>query len=253
VKADGKNHAISLCKNGERSQHSTPDVVEQERWPQEPMRQQSKRSISISEAEKYSNDHGENQSHVMDSFLLIFAVIIGIAACSTVVGFLPVGMLLFGLAASLKGGNPNYLKTATRIVSGFGCAILVVSVGVGAVHLAIYLSWVTSQSEYTFSRAGEASSIAFCVAGLSLAAICSLRYLWLNPLLRQFDAIRTRLFAIKIPDVPKRQKAQKIVSRDALHAYSVADEIAKWKALHDQGVIDDEEYQLARRRLLNPD
>ena len=208
-----------------------------------------------SDAATHSTTPDDDPSHIMDSFLLIFAAIIGIAVCTSIVGLLPAGILVFGLVMSLKGGNTAYLKTSTKLVSGFGKALLVLSAAVGCLFFILFLSAGSRELFYRDSVSfypGRVSLAAFIVAALSWAAVLALRYLWLNPLLRQFDAIRSFLFGIQIPEMPKRPKVQKIMSRDGLQPYSVADEIAKWKALHDQGVIDDDEYRQARSRLLNP-
>ncbi|WP_287002818.1 DUF2628 domain-containing protein [Sphingobium sp.] len=232
VVADGKEHAISMCK-AERNADVVAPVTEVPAYQNAAARSE----VEVGEGQMCSAAVNEIPPHVLDGFLLFLAVLIGVAACASVVGLLPAGILLGGLFASLKGGNQYYLKKATWLVSGFGYVILTISAAIGVVLLFIEI---------------QNAAIAFWISGLSFATICALRYLWLNPLLRQFKSIRTFVFGIQIPDIPKRPKAQKIITRSGLQTYSVADEIAKWKALHDQGVIDDDEYRQARSRLLNP-
>lgn len=251
VKADGKEHAISLCKAGSNADVSTSH----DEYPAQTWNEPGGGMAAAIDGATHSTTPDDNPSHVMDSFLLIFAAIIGIAVCTSLVGLLPAGILVFGLAMSLKGGNTAYLKTSTKLVSGFGKALLVLSAAVGCLFFVLFLSAGSHELFYRDSVSfypSRVSLAAFIVAALSWAAVLALRHLWLNPLLRQFDAIRSFLFGIQIPEMPKRPKVQKIMSRDGLQPYSVADEIAKWKALHDQGVIDDDEYRQARSRLLNP-
>lgn len=248
VKANGKEHAISLCKTGANAETSSPRMER----PLQLLNEPRGGTAPASDTASYIPSPDESQSHVLDSFLLIVAVAIGVVACLSVIGLLPAAILLFGLAVSIKSGNRYYLKTVTRIVCGIGYAIIVVSSVIGLIFFPSFLSAINSETGYVSYGPPSYSLAAFWIAGLSLANIFALRYFWLNPLLRQFDAIRTFLFGIKMPEMPKKPKVQKIISRDGLQPYSVADEIAKWKALHDQGVIDDAEYRQARSRLLNP-
>ncbi|WP_404482495.1 DUF2628 domain-containing protein [Novosphingobium sp. BL-52-GroH] len=248
VKADGKEHAISLCKAGSNAEVSPSH----DEYPAQTRNEPRGGMAPADDVATHSTTADDNPSHAMDRFLLIFATIIGIAACTSLVGLLPAGILLFGLAMSLKGGNTAHLKTSTKLVSGVGKALLVLSAAVGCLFFVLFLSAGSHELFYRDSVSfypGRVSLAAFILAALSWTAVLALRYLWLNPLLRQLDAIRSFLFGIQMP---KRPKVQKIMSRDGLQPYSVADEIAKWKALYDQGVIDDDEYRQARSRLLNP-
>lgn len=185
-----------------------------------------------------------------DTVRLAMAGVIGIAACFTLIGLVPVGIMLLGLVVSLKGGDRSALRTATGFISGFGIVLMVLSAGVW-----LYMTVPPTQSGNLggYIGTGEDRFAALAVASLSLTAVLAVRFLWLNPLLRQFDALRAALFGIKIPDMPKREESQKLTVRDGLRTYSVADEIAKWHALRDQGVIDEAEYQQARNRLLKKD
>ena len=255
VKADGKEHAISICKAntniGAQSAYSDRPT----RPPNQMNAAPKDESTLLEETKIYSAASDEVPSYIVDSLLLIVAALIGIAACLSVVGLLPAGILLFGLIASLKSANLYYLKAVTRLVSGFGWAAMVISAAVGMMFLPGAMGSLANGSSTTAFGSHfphGVSLAAFWFSGLSFAMICALRYLWLNPLLRQFQSIRKFVFGIRVPDVPRRPKVQKIMSRDGLQPYSVADEIAKWKALHDQGVIDDDEARQARRRLLNP-
>lgn len=220
-------------------------------------------------------DPDGNQSQPADMFMLLLSLIIGMAVCmaaamgtNTVVGFLPVLILLFGLIASIKTGHLGHIRIATKFISIIGWIFLSASVILGMFMQFIAFQippdgW-TDQSNFIVSipilgmdyirpdqvLRNRNQFAALCI--FFLLGITALRFLWLAPLERQFDSIRAFLRALRFPDLPSRPKQQSIVSRDALHPFSVADELAKWKALHDQGIISDEEYGEARRRLLNP-
>lgn len=188
-------------------------------------------------------------SRLGDVLCLALAAVIGVAAGFTVIGLLPVGILLIGLAFALQKGEAAPLKTATAIVAGFGIVLLAISV-TAALLLLAYLFSEGQPADYTAFDATDALLAALVVGALSLTAILALRYLWLRPLLRQLGALRSGLGGIKAPDLARPVPVQKIVTREGLQTYSVADEIAKWKALHADGVIDDAEYQRARAQLL---
>ena len=209
--------------------------------------------VSAPVAEAASVDPSEGRdSRVGDSLKLVLAAAIGACACVTVVGVLPVGILLVGLGLALQGGQSRPLKTATAIVAGFGLLLLAVSV-TGGLLLVFYILSEGQAEAYSAFNPTEALLATLAVGGLSLASVLALRYLWLRPLLRQLSALRRALVGVRTPERPPQAAPQKIVTRSGLQTYSVADEIAKWKALHNDGVIDDHEYQRARAQLLKSD
>jgi len=192
---------------------------------------------------KELSDYYKNETPAVDTFLLLLASIIGVCVCLTGVGLIPAGILLYGLAFSLKTGNGAHLSITAKIVSTFGWVVVTcLLVAALPVTLLAAYQWDYEPREYLGIALGMLVASLFVYAG-----ILALKYLWLQPLLRNFLSIRSFLLS-KHSSPPAKKQA--IVAREALQPYSVADEIAKWKALHDDGAITAEEYADARRRLL---
>jgi hypothetical protein len=258
LKATGKAQAISLAREEEAALVTRPMAAFAaiDRGPEirpedrpEPPRFARTRDDTVPAQPSASPD-----TRSTDTFRLILAALIGGAVCLTGVGLVPAGILLLGLAMALKSGRPGPLKTATGLVSGFGLVLLILSTGAGIVLTVLSSTSDPDASTFSsYSRMSDLAMIAFGVAGLALAAVLALHHLWLSPLLRQFDAIRAGLLGVRLPKPPQREPGQKIMSRDGLQTYSVADELAKWHALRGEGVIDEDEYQKARSRLLKTD
>jgi len=94
------------------------------------------------------------------------------------------------------------------------------------------------------------------LAGALLSGVYLLivEHLWRIPLTRQLPGFHSSyrrlgdLFRrIKVP----RSSTLSIMSRENLVPFSVADELKKWSKLRDEGVITEEQFLEARRRMLN--
>ena len=197
--------------------------------------------MSRSEHVRPQVEPDESESYILDSFLLIFASLIGLSVSLTVIGLIPVGIILFGAVAGLKSGNKGYLRTSVSIVSIIG--YLTILLGFFALVYSVY----SYNSEDYEPLMGVAISVLYIIAAVFFLA--ALRLLWLKPMLRQFTRVQGLFFGL----VPERQNHQKILARESHQTYSVADEIKKWNALRQDGTINDSEYEVARRRLLKDD
>ena len=81
--------------------------------------------------------------------------------------------------------------------------------------------------------------------GIGLVALI-IEFLWIGPFTRQLPIWRAGHAHKKIDT-----KNNRIIGRDSLTPYSVADELLKWAKLGDDGHITEDEYQKARMTLLN--
>ena len=271
VKAANRRDAIlSFNRDGKHAGSSSRQMFGNAR----PSQSVASKSPEVSNPGLSVADTDENQSQPTDIFMLLLAFLIGIAVCvaaamaTNAIGFLPALILLFGLIASMKTGNVSHLRIATKFISAIGWIFLSACIVLGMFMQFIAFKippdgWI-DQSHFIVSipilgmdymhpdQVLQNRNLFSALAIFFLSGIAALRFLWLEPLERQFDGIRAFLLTLRFPALPSRSKKQSIVSRDALHPFSVADELAKWKALYDQGVIDDDEYRQARSRLLNP-
>ncbi|PZT92470.1 SHOCT domain-containing protein [Sphingomonas sp.] len=98
---------------------------------------------------------------------------------------------------------------------------------------------MTTTGEY-LSVAGACAGIAIIIAMIPTEKWPDLTFPWFRNKAKQVSDRRN-----------VRPSSTPIFKRDNLKTYSVADELAKWKKLRDEGVVTDEEYDEARQSLLN--
>ncbi|WP_449474080.1 DUF2628 domain-containing protein [Sphingobium chungangianum] len=268
VDAPNKMRAISLARSSiEVEQQYSQRGIPAFDAPRHPYRE----SANEPRIEHSASTKNSTESHpfAVDSLLLLLAAIIGLAVCMTGIGFIAAGVLVFGFIASIKTGNIRYLNISTNFILSLGFLVFTI-----CSCFAVFMQYVLINIPPYISEYGDTGTINIPILGMSdlypydvtqkrdtfaafsafaLFGLAALKFAWLAPLTRQFDAIRAFLFDFRIPKFPERPSAQKIMSREGLHPYSVADELAKWKALYDQGAISADEYRQARGRLLNPD
>lgn len=216
-----------------------------------------------------------------DNLKLMLAGLIFGATCLTVVGIIPVAIMGTGLVLSLKSGDDGNVKATSRFVQAI---VLVAMVGmlIGAAvyhgranNIASIMQDPDSASAYeqTLRRnpleaapigdpyysaksqfyrdqstyidyVGVRYNLLFGAA-LSFAYAILLQVLWVAPVTRQMPIWRSR----KKPEA-KSDNGSRIIKRDSLASYSVADELIKWSKLHAEGLVSDDEFEEARTKLL---
>jgi hypothetical protein len=82
-------------------------------------------------------------------------------------------------------------------------------------------------------------------AGLVLVALI-IEFLWIGPFTRQLPVWRAARSQKQM-----NTNNNRIIGRDSLTPYSIADELLKWSKLREDGLITEDEYQEARMNLLN--
>ena len=92
---------------------------------------------------------------------------------------------------------------------------------------------------------GKRNAFLACAAGIGSVALI-IEFLWIGPFTRQLPVWRATR-ALKKTNAKKKR----IIGRDSLASYSVADELLKWSKLREDGLITEDEYQEARMKLLN--
>ena len=202
VKAPDKCGAIALCKSSESAAGESRSMAEPVAQPlgyaPQPMASSDEGGHNVN---SQSSDDGESQAR--DNILLLLAAIMGIAVCMTGVGLIPSGILLFGLAASIKGENLHYLKFTTRLVSGFGYIVAIITAGIGVYWLIMEKYPADGYVPYGIN---ERIAFSFFITLLSIGAVVALKYIWLNPLIRQFDTIRLFVLDKLFPSIGKGHK-----------------------------------------------
>jgi len=226
-------------------------------------------------------------STATDSLLLFLALLLGIFLSFTIVGILPVLILVFGLFLSVKTGKADFARKTTKFIQ-----MLVLAVAffcfVGTIYTHVQLEKVDVPADPSLdSRFAEPETIDFeamaenldaiskkqaeeaaawtaynnamssrarinetrnalLMFGISLTFLAMLlEFILLRPFIRQLPTWReSRLL--------KRSgsRGSVLIKPRPVASISVADELAKWTALRNDGVVTEEEYSKAREELL---
>lgn len=131
----------------------------------------------------------------------------------------------------------SHLRTAGRIISGLFGLILTGSVIFGLRALT--------------EPYGDGAVTGFAIGAAALVVMIVTHYLFtraLDPY--EIWVSENGLFPARASSNPTDDPAASIVKVEKLRSFSVADELLKWSKLHDEGVISDEEYAAAKKRLL---
>ena len=175
------------------------------------------------------HDYPKAKSSSLDNLLLFLAVLLFVGLCFTIVGIIPVLIMTVGAVLAFKSGDVKNLKVSARFVQIF--AVLGAFIG-GFIAV--------KNDEYL----NNPVFIAFCVGIGSVALI--IEFIWIRPFTRQLPIWRAARSHKKTTATKAR-----IIGRDSLTPYSIADELLKWNKLREDGLITEDEYQEARMNLLN--
>ena len=168
----------------------------------------------------------------LDNLLLILSVLAMIATCLSIIGIIPVSILLLGLIISIRTGDISNVKISTRFLQI--CSLLA----------AVGFLVAATQAQDEWRR-----NDLFIPAGVFSAMAVVLSVFWLGPISRQLGNIQG-LFRRKSAG-NAREKPTKIMDRDGLAQFSVAEELQKWSQLRKEGLISEVEFQAARERILH--
>ena len=181
-----------------------------------------------------------------DNLKLILAALIFVGLCLTMVGVIPVFILMVGAYLSYRSGDFSNVRFSTNFIK-----FLCLAASFVFIILYIYHAQQISSIESSGGYAGTEKSMRNDFAIISMIALASaliLQYLWLLPLERQLPKLRSRRVETREPD--RTADGPSIMAREALAPYSTADELLKWSRLRDEGLITDEEFGEARNKIL---
>lgn len=169
----------------------------------------------------------EEQSS-FDNLKLIVAAVVFALTCLSGAGIVPVFILVAGLVISLKGGDVGNIKVTTRLIQF--CLI----VGALVAALNVVSEYKPDNMAYTTGK---------CLGCFTAE----------SPLAFAVDP-QTSIYGASgkcLCDSDHKTSSPPIVKREAMTSYSTADELIKWRALHTDGVISAQEYEEARKKILN--
>ena len=181
-----------------------------------------------------------------DNLKLIIAGFIGVGACLTVVGIIPVIILLIGALLAYRGGDVSNVRSTTRFVQ--------IAIGLGALIVwcaALYFlsenSRIAAEGGFIYYSDKELPSVLAALGVVGFVVIWLLNAIWYKPIesLLQRKSADSSMPASRTGDGPS------IMAREALAPYSTADELLKWKRLRDEGLVTDEEFSEARTKIMS--
>jgi D-alanyl-lipoteichoic acid acyltransferase DltB (MBOAT superfamily) len=212
------------------------------------------------------NDQPKAKSSSLDNLLLLLVALFFAGICA--VAFLnpdllilavPVLILIMGAVLAFRSGDIKNVKVTGRFVQiivilamlFFGICILRKLQGADIAAKELQAAELKDLNErfhaidlrYRMEEERD-ECISLAVAMGSVALI--IEFLWIRPLARQLPIWRVARFHKKVEINNNR-----IIGRDSLTPYSIANELLKWSKLRDDGLITEDEYQNARMTLLN--
>mgnify|MGYP003625186006 CR=1 FL=1 len=162
-------------------------------------------------------------------------------------GLLPVMFLGFGLYMMKKNEDFSHIETAVKVFRGFMSLALI---GFGIAGL--YFGNTYLNNPYGYGK----FELFVCVVGFiaALTYFILVRTLFLSPLRNHRDWIVCEgIFSSKpsYESWPKHRSQIDIMGKRKVGSFSVADELQKWIRLMEDGHVSKEEYEQARKKLLN--
>lgn len=183
--------------------------------------------------------------------LLLFVLLLLPAVLAFGVGALALLFVAFGLVMAHRARDASHIEAAARNVS----ATLWLAVA-GALVMAtgLLIAVALDPTAYEADDALIGAGVGFALAGVAFLYVLATRRLFLRPLLSHRDWIARHGLALRDRAAEPPPPAQvPILGSMGLATYSVADELAKWVRLRDDGHVTPEEFAGARRSLLGAD
>ena len=237
--------------------------------------------------EYYDNSQANSgASDALDNLLLLVAVIVLTGACLTIVGILPVVILVVGAVLAIRTRNLANIRVTTRFVQIVAAAVAIYCL-VNAYHYekeAQYVSKNMEELRLNFSpqdalplgydelraKYGAAADSIFLALSsyrslhgqmsVGQNAKTDMRNYWILGAAAATGSIAFLNFCWYRPlsrnvdrirnFVFRGKQPHNIINRESMTTYSVADELQKWAKLKEGGHINEDEYQQARQKLL---
>jgi hypothetical protein len=109
------------------------------------------------------------------------------------------------------------------------------------------VKWYNDRQNAVEKKIGDSYNMIF-VSLIPMIFLFIVEFFWRRPLSRLIH----QLLAKQLPDATQSEvkNVARIMARDSLAPYSIADELLKWGRLRDEGLITEHEYQQVRQKLL---
>ncbi|NWD80906.1 SHOCT domain-containing protein [Pseudomonas reactans] len=175
--------------------------------------------------------------------LLIFAILLA-PSIFFLVGIIPALFLIFGLVMMKKNSDFSHIETSGQYFKYYVYILLT-----GCALFALYFA-TTLGAEDRWDRQTNEFFASLSLGGIAIFYIVILNFLFLNPLRRHSEWVEMNgIFSSKAKGVEDSSDVD-IIKGERLRTFSVADELIKWAKLKDDGHITEQEFNDARKKLL---
>ncbi|HEU4670120.1 MAG TPA: SHOCT domain-containing protein [Dyella sp.] len=184
--------------------------------------------------------------------LIFFLLMIPLAL--TIVGILPILFIVFGLILLKKNEDFSSVEVSVRVFKSLIAVALIIGV-LGALYWGSTYGGEANTIHYEWGdrwmREGEFVGFMLVTVAAFIYLVC-VQKLFLNPLLKHRGWVqRNGIFSNDKKLIgPSRGVEVNIINGEKLRSYSVADELIKWAKLRDDGIVTEEDFENARRKIL---
>ena len=180
---------------------------------------------------------------------IVIFVLLSIPSIVFLVGIIPALFLVFGVFMMKKSGDFSHVETAVRNYNYYVSVPLVF-----LVVLALYnMSNLSPKSSYRYDN--EISQIIICLVfvGVCILYMFFAIKLFLSPLEAHSEwVVNNGIFSVNRKNSNDNYDNSNIdiIKGERLRSFSVADELIKWAKLKEDGHITEQEFNDARKKLL---
>lgn len=175
--------------------------------------------------------------------LLIFTMLLA-PSIPLFVGIIPVLFLIFGVVMMRKNSDFSHIETSAKIYKYYVYLLLT-----GLILFGLYCATTLGASS-RWDRLDQQFYASIALSGVAIFYIVILNFLFLNPLRRHSAWVeKSGIFSSKTKVVEDSNEVD-IIKGDKLRTFSVADELIKWAKLKDDGHITEQQFNDARKKLL---
>ncbi|MDG1708357.1 MAG: SHOCT domain-containing protein [Emcibacteraceae bacterium] len=190
--------------------------------------------------------------NAMDKLKLTFFIIVSLLTFFPALGFIPSILIIKGCIVSKRRQDFSYLGVAIKKAQQFLYVVLIFSVFYLAWALAYYF-FALDAEYYSSNRYRDPLIVSSSYLTMIIIYIVTLDKFFYKALLRhQALVTESGIF----PSIAALKWTGHLFSKISFvkskkwNAPSVADELSKWGKLKDQGLVSDEEFEEAKRKLM---
>lgn len=185
------------------------------------------------------------------SNLLVFSLLV-LPLLLTLVGIIPVIILIFGVWMTHRHRSIAHLEDAVSLFKRFNYLVIAISLPFSAYSIFGIVRTMSDTYRYRWEREEYFIILFLSIVCIAAALVYNrlVKNRLLEPISKHKKWIEKNGFSTK-PNSENKDENISIIKGAGLRHYSVADELLKWSDLKNQGLITEEEFETAKNALLN--